>query len=70
MASLNGASVSLDKLIEDLVAQLPQRPAHIDLQLLGDGFRAMRKIKFVNIGIRILQQDGTINNSFSSLGTL
>ena len=70
MTSLNGVTVSLDKLIEDLVAQLPNRPTHIDLQLLGDGFRAMRKIGFVNIGVRILQEDTAINNSFSSLATL
>ena len=64
-----GARVDLDRVLVDLISQLPGSPLHVDIQILGDGFRAMRKTKFVNIGFRILQE-GKFNNSFSALATL
>ena len=69
LSSLNGAQVDIDQVLVDLISQLPEKPQHIDIQILGDGFRAMRKINFINIGFRILQ-DSPNNNSFSSLATL
>ena len=67
--SINGARVSIDEILVDLISQLPEKPTHIDIQVMGDGFRAMRKTNFINIGFRILQ-DNENNNSFSSLATL
>ena len=70
LPDLNGACVDIDRVLIDLISQLPgPPPAHVDIQILGDGFRAMRKTKFINIGFRILQ-DNPQNNSFSSLATL
>ena len=67
--AIPGASVAIDRILVDLISQLPTQVQHIDLQILGDGFRAMRKNNFVNIGFRILQ-DNPKNNSFSALATL
>ena len=70
LTELDGACVDIDRVLVDLISQLPgPPPAHVDIQILGDGFRAMRKKKFINIGFRILQ-DSPLNNSFSSLATL
>ena len=70
---LSGAQVDIDRVLVDLISQLPKPPDHVHIQVLGDGFRAMRKQNFVNIGIRLLCEDAgaeLINNSFSSLATL
>ena len=64
-----GVRVNIDRVLIDLIAQLPEKPEHVGIQILGDGFRAMRKTKFVNIGFRILQENQK-NNSFSALATL
>ena len=69
LETLNGAQVDIDRVLVDLISQLPGSPQHVDIQILGDGFRAMRKTNFINIGFRILQENPN-NNSFSSLATL
>ena len=43
LTDLSGAQVDIDRVLVDLISQLPTPPTHVHIQLLGDGFRAMRK---------------------------
>ena len=64
--------MSIDKVLYNLIGQHSsiESGAEVPIQILGDGFRPMRKIKFFNVGIRLLIDDELINNSFSSLATV
>ena len=71
VAGFAGARVNLDRVLVDLISHLPDpNVSHVNIQILGDGFRAMRKINFCNIGIRLLFEDEANDNSFTSLATL
>ena len=51
-----GAQFNADKIVSQLIdaLNLPVRPKHVHIQILGDGFRAMHSTSIINIGVRLL----------------
>ena len=55
--SLKGAVVNIDRVLNDLIERHDPPEGPVPIQILGDAFRAMRKIQFVNVeGGCILEQ--------------
>ena len=70
-----GAQLDPDKVVRQLIDSLPatsDRPTHIHLQILGDGFRAMHSSSIVSVGARLLieTEEEAGDTSFTALGSL
>ena len=69
-----GAQFNPNKIVCQLVdaLNLPTRPTHVHLQILGDGFRAMHSTSIVNVGVRLLVETEADagDTSFTAIATL
>ena len=69
-----GAQFDVNTIVVQLIdaLQAPTKPAHVHLQVLGDGFRAMHGSSIINIGVRLLieTEEEAGDTSFTSLATL
>ena len=64
----NGARFNASKVVEALISRHDPPPSPIHIQIMGDGFRAL-KLPFLNIGARVLV-DSELENSFTALATM
>ena len=67
-----GARFNADKIITQLVDALDARPTHVHLQVLGDGFRAMKSTSVVSVGVRLMMEteEEAGDTSYTGLASL
>ena len=67
-----GAKFDANKIFCQLVSSLDTPPASVHLQVLGDGFRAMKSTSIVSVGARLLieTEKDAGDTSYTSIGSL
>ena len=67
-----GAMFDANKIVCQLVSSLNIIPTHVHLQVLCDGFRAMRSTSIVSVGARLLveTEKEAGETSFTSIASL
>ena len=69
-----GAQFNPEKIVSQLIQSLPHpsRPDQVHIQVLGDGFRAMKSCSIVCIGARLLieSEEGAGETSFTAITEL
>ena len=68
-----GAEFDPEKIVMQLVAALEAPPmGAVNIQILGDGFRAMRSTSIVSVGVRLLieTEEEAGDTSFSAIASL
>ena len=67
-----GAQFNPATIVDELISTLPTPPSHIHLQILGDGFRAMKSASIVSVGARLLveTEEESGDTSFTALASL
>ena len=67
-----GAKFDANKIVTQLVSALDVAPTKVHIQVLGDGFRAMKSTSIVSVGARLLLETETEagDTSFTAIGSL
>ena len=67
-----GAQFDPNKIISQLIESLEAPPPLVHVQVLGDGFRAMRSASIVSVGARLLveTEEEAGDTSFTAIGSL
>ena len=67
-----GAHFNPDKILLQLVESLDSSPDQVQVQILGDGFRAMRSTSIVSVGARLMieTEEEAGDTSFTAIGSL
>ena len=67
-----GAKFDPSKIVTQLIHALDVAPTKVHIQVLGDGFRAMKSTSIVSVGARLLLETETDagDTSFTAIGSL
>ena len=67
-----GAQFNPSSIINELISTLEIPPSHVHVQILGDGFRAMKSASIISVGARLLveTEEEAGDTSFTAIGSL